>query len=125
MKCLRIYATQDGESHIGEVDVALPSTDLFADRPPVQLSSAYPASKVQIVSIPAGVKDTGWHTAPGRILTMWLNGGTEFETSDGGIGRLSAGGLLLAEDTHGKGHLTRLPENGQQIVMIFMPDGIS
>lgn len=125
MKWLRIYATPDGESHIGEVDVPLPSTDLFADRPPVQLSSAYPASGVQIVSIPAGVKDTGWHTAPGRILTMWLNGGTEFETSDGGIRRLSAGGLLLAEDTHGKGHLTRLPANGQQIVMIFMPDGIS
>jgi hypothetical protein len=56
---------------------------------------------------------------------MWLNGGTEFETSDGGIRRLSAGGLLLAEDTHGKGHLTRLPANGQQIVMIFMPDGIN
>jgi len=38
---------------------------------------------------------------------LWLTGEVEFETSDGDIRRLPPGSVVLAEDTTGKGHITR------------------
>ena len=125
MKCLRIYAAPDGESHFDEVPIPLTLAELFPDRPALYLSSRYFASSVRFISIPAGVKEAGWHTTPERLLAVWLNGETEFETSDGEIRRLGPGGLLLADDTHGKGHVSRHPEEGQQVVLVSMPDGIA
>jgi hypothetical protein len=97
---------------------------MFPHQPPFYLSSRYPASRIRFVSIPAGLREAGWHTAPERLLAVWLNGETEFETSDGEIRRLPPGGLLLAEDTHGKGHISRHPEEGQQVILVSLPDGI-
>jgi len=124
MKCLRIYATSDGESHFGEIEIPLTLSELFPGRPQLYLSPQYPASKVRFVRIPAGVKEAGWHASPERLVAVWLNGETEFETSDGEIRRVLAGGIVLAEDTHGKGHISRHPEEGQDVVLISVPDGI-
>ena len=62
MKCLRIYATPDGESHFGEVDIAMTLTRSFPNGAPVELSAHYEASRsafyeasrVRFVHIPAG-----------------------------------------------------------------------
>jgi hypothetical protein len=40
----------------------------------------------RFVYVPAGVREAGWHTPPGRMLAVWLDGIVEFETSDGEIG---------------------------------------
>jgi hypothetical protein len=37
MRCLRIYATADGESHFGEVDIATTITPLFPNEAPFEL----------------------------------------------------------------------------------------
>lgn len=42
---------------------------------------------------------TGWHTPPGRVLAVWLDGIVEFETSDGEVRHVSAGGSVLVEET--------------------------
>ncbi len=125
MNCLRIYATPDGESHFEEVEISLSLAEIFPDQAPFYLSSPYTASRVRFVSIPAGIKEAGWHTASERLLAVWLNGETEFETSDGEIRRLPPGGFLFAEDTHGKGHISRHPEEGQQVILISMPNGMA
>jgi hypothetical protein len=46
------------------------------------------------------------------------HGEVEFETSDGDIRRLAAGSVVLAEDTSGKGHISRHPDEGQLVVHI-------
>jgi hypothetical protein len=51
-------------------------------------------------------------------LVLWLTGEVEFETSDGDIRRLAAGSVLLAEDTAGKGHISRHSPEGQLVVHI-------
>jgi hypothetical protein len=38
-------------------------------------------------------------------LAVWLDGSVEFETSDGDLRQVSAGGFVLVGDTHGKGHI--------------------
>jgi len=124
MRCLRIYATPDGESHFGEVDIAMTLTPLFRDEAPFELSAYYPASRVRFAHIPAGVREAGFHTPPGRLLAIWLDGQVEFETSDGEVRRVTAGKAVLVEDTHGKGHVSRHPPEGQNLVLVILPNGL-
>ena len=124
MKCLRIYATPDGESHFGEVDIPTTLTPLFPNEAPFNLSAYYPASRIRFVNLPAGMREAGFHTPPGRLLAVWLDGTVEFETSDGELRRLSAGKAVLVEDTHGKGHISRHPPEGQNLILIMLPNGL-
>jgi hypothetical protein len=41
MKCLRIYATPDGETHFGDVEIAMTMTPLFPDEVSFGLSAYY------------------------------------------------------------------------------------
>lgn len=124
MRCLRIYATPDGESHFGEIDIAVTMTSLFPNEAPFALSAHYPASCIRFVHVPAGVCEAGWHKPPGRVLAVWLDGIVEFEISDGEVRHVSPGGFVLVEDTHGKGHISRHPVEGQSLILITLPDGL-
>ena len=132
MKCLRIFATPDGESHFGEVDIAMTLTRSFPDGAPVEHSARYEASRsafyeasrVRFVHIPAGAREADFHKPPGRLLQIWLDGEVEFETSDGETRRVSAGNAVLVEDTHGKGHISRHPPEGQNAIQVLLPRGL-
>jgi len=41
------------------------------------------------------MREAGFHTPPGRLLAIWLDGEVEFETSDGEVRRLPAGKAVL------------------------------
>jgi hypothetical protein len=69
------------------------------------------------VHVPAGMGEIGWHTPPGRVLTVWLDGIMKFETSDGEVRHVSAGGSMLVEDTLGKGYISRHPKEGQRLIL--------
>ena len=132
MKCLRIFATPDGESHLGEVDIAMTLARSFPNEAPVEpsayyeawRSAYYEASRVRFVHIPPGVREAGLHNPPGRLLVIWLDGEVEFETSDGEMRRVSAGKAVLVEDTHGKGHISRHPPEGQNVILVMLPHGL-
>jgi hypothetical protein len=66
MRCLRIYATPDGESHFGDTEIPTTMAPLFPGEAPFGLSASYPASRVRFVHVPAGVRKAGFHTPPGR-----------------------------------------------------------
>ena len=125
MKCLRIYATPDGESHFGEVEI--PMTAKLTVAPgakPFQVSQLYPASSMEVTQIPAGMRQVDWHTVPARVLTVRLTGAVEYETSDGEVRHVSAGEFVLVEDTHGKGHLSRHSPDEQTVLWIRLPNGL-
>jgi hypothetical protein len=48
------------------------------------------------------VREAGFHTPPGRLLAVWLDGQVEFETSDGEVRRVTAGKAVLVEDRTGR-----------------------
>jgi hypothetical protein len=123
MRCLRIYATSDGESHLDEVEIPTTATQVFPDVAPFELSARYPASYIRLTRIPAGMRDVGWHTVPERMLTVRLDGSVEYETSDGEVRYVSAGSFVLVEDTHGKGHISRHSAEGQTVIWIALPNG--
>ena len=132
MKCLRIFATPDGESHFGEVDIPMTLMRSFPNEAPVEPSARYEASRsafyeasrVRFVHIPAGAREADFHKPPGRLLAIWLDGEVEFETSDGETRRVSAGNAVLVEDTHGKGHISRHPPEGQNSILVVLPHGL-
>lgn len=73
---------------------------------------------------PQGRAKRTFHNPPGRLLAIWLDGEVEFETSDGEVRRVSAGKPVLVEDVHGKGHISRHPPEGQNVIQVILPHGL-
>jgi len=93
MKITRLYTGQDGESHFEETEVPLEKLEaaegiIFRQAPP------------------GHVQD--WHPAPRPQYVITLAGQAEIETGDGTVRRFGPGGIMLAEDTTGRGHITRV-----------------
>lgn len=101
MRYFRIYAGADGESHFEDVDIALDER-----RNGSELSAPVPATGVIFRRSPA-TQFIDWHPAPRRQFVVTLSGEAEVEASDGEIRRLGPGTIMLADDTTGKGHITR------------------
>jgi hypothetical protein len=124
MKCLRIYSTEDGESHFDEVDIPTDSRQVHPKATPSEVSGRYSATQMSFTRIPAGARQPDWHTVPGRVLTVRLNGSAEYETSDGERRHVGAGSFILFEDTHGKGHKTEHSPEEQTVIWVFLPHGL-
>ena len=123
--CLRIFADDEGETHMEDVIIALQPKKLFKDNPPLRLTDNLAASWFNLCHVPAGMREVDWHNPPQRLLVLWLTGEVEFETSDGEVRHVSAGRYVLVEDTHGKGHISRHPAEGQSNILITLPDGFN
>jgi hypothetical protein len=124
MRCLRIYATPDGQSHFDEVDIPTIERPIFPGIAPFELSANYPASRVRFTRIPAAMHEVGSHTVPERVLTVRLDGSVQYETSDGEVRHVAAGSFVLVEDTHGKGHISRHSAEAQIVIWITLPNGL-
>jgi len=66
MKCLRVYATPDGESHFDEIDIPTDKQPVSPEIAPFELSAHYPASRIRFARIPAAMREVGYHTVPER-----------------------------------------------------------
>ena len=118
VRCLRIYADTAGETHMQEVAFALLPKRVFPNQPPLCLSETAASTGWSFCRVPAGLLEVGWHNPPYRKLVIWLTGEVEFETSDGDVRRLAAGSVVFAEDTTGKGHISRHPPEGQLLMFV-------
>lgn len=103
MKVGRIYASADGESHIGELDIVLTQNE---SRPLFSNSARFAATAVGFQHVRVGGA-TAWHNPPQRWLAFILAGTWEIETSDGSRRQFPPGSISLVEDTTGKGHRGR------------------
>src|SRR5262245_42193850 len=107
VKYTHLYADASGESHFKDVEVALQASNFAPPAPPLYMSSFYPATQWCYLSAPAGwVGD--WHPVPRRQFLFYLAGRVEIQVSDGEVRSFEPGDILLAEDTTGKGHLSRV-----------------
>ncbi len=101
MRLTRIYTGDDGESHFEDVDIPL------ADRGRIGRISELMRATGVVFRENDGDYDLDWHNAPRRQLVINLDGEVELEVGDGSVRRLGPGEILLAEDTTGRGHLSR------------------
>jgi redox-sensitive bicupin YhaK (pirin superfamily) len=104
---VRVYSDARGETHFEELAVPLAAADFAPPAPPVHLSALAPASRWGFLRVPPGW-DGDWHPAPVRMVTVYLAGEVEVEVSDGAVRRFRPGDVVLAEDTTGRGHRSRV-----------------
>jgi hypothetical protein len=101
MKITRIVSDKDGESHFEEIDIPLKDAGDIGS-----LSEIFPVTGI-IFRETDGDYDYNWHNAPCRQFILMLDGSVEIEVSDGSIKKFHSGDILLAEDTTGRGHISR------------------
>ena len=117
---VRLYAGPDGESHFEDTDVALVPVEFIPGRPQVDLSARSAATGTAFIRLPAGWDSGGRYNSPRRNFFVTLSGELEIEASDGQVRHLGPGAVLLAEDTSGKGHITR-SRGGEWVGMLVTP----
>jgi hypothetical protein len=100
MNYFRIYAGSDGESHFEDVEVQADAAGSS------ELSAMIPAQGV-IFRRSSADQYIDWHPAPRRQFVITLSGEAEITASDGEVRRIGPGTVMLADDTTGKGHITR------------------
>lgn len=119
MHITRFCADASGESSF--VDHEVPLAHSFADADGFTLlSSRGYLSKVTFSELPDGLSQT-WHNAPRRQIVVILSGAVEVTTSDGVARRFGPGELFLADDTSGKGHLTRTVGGAARLMIAPLP----
>lgn len=97
----RIYTGDDGESHFEDVEIPLSEGGAIG-----RISELQGATGVLFREVD-GDYDFDFHCAPRRQYVINLDAAVEIETGDGSKRRIGSGEILLAEDTHGRGHKSR------------------
>ena len=105
MKITRMYTGEDGESHFEDTDISLGSPYDFDRR-----SELIKATGI-IFRETEGDYDLDFHNAPRRQFVINLEGSVEIILGDGSSRILGPGEILLAEDTTGRGHISRAVNN--------------
>ena len=116
MALARIYTGNDGKSHFEDLDPNFDpttgaSTGLFPEA----------STGISYRSQPAGTL-IDFHPAPRRQWLITLSGVMEIEIGDGTKRRFGTGDAMLAEDTTGQGHISRVVGDEPRVtVIITMP----
>jgi hypothetical protein len=113
MKIARIYTGSDNESHFEDIEIDLN----FNGR--VKASELQPTTGIIFRSAPPNHL-SDYHPVPKRQYVITLSGQVEIETGDGTIRRFGPGDVMLAEDTGGRGHITRVIGNRPR-QYVFIP----
>jgi uncharacterized cupin superfamily protein len=113
MKLTRIYTGPDNESHFEELEVD------FKPMGDTEASATREATGVIFRRAPAS-HFSSYHPAPRRQYVITLSGQVEIETGDGTVKRFGPGDVMLADDTTGRGHITRVV-GGQPRLYVMIP----
>ncbi len=115
MKYLRIYTGEDGESHFEDIEYEMAPMGEF----PGIYSKPWKTKAVVFRETDADY-DIDFHNAPRRQFVINLKGSVEIEVGSGEKRVLGPGDILLAEDTGGRGHISRAVGEGIR-ESIFLP----
>jgi hypothetical protein len=116
MKCWRVYADENGESHFSEMEIPMSESQPLPGR---RISIPVAAANIQFLTV-SGKLSADWHPAPARQFVISLDSTIEIETSDGQRRKVQPPSVVFVEDTWGKGHKTRSLDDHVG-TMIFIP----
>jgi quercetin dioxygenase-like cupin family protein len=106
----RLYAGADGQTHAEEIEAK------FTTGSPNEVFKLMAVTGAELHrSAPGTVQD--WHNAPRRQYVITLSGQGEVELAGGKKIHLGPGHIELAEDTTGKGHITRTIGNEDRVTI--------
>jgi quercetin dioxygenase-like cupin family protein len=106
----RLYTGPDNQTHVEEVEAKFTAANA------TEISQLMKITGAEIHRAPAGnVND--WHTAPRRQYVITLSGRGEIELAGGKKISVEPGHIELAEDTMGKGHITRVVGSEDRVTL--------
>jgi hypothetical protein len=116
-KYTRLFADAEGESHFEDHEDELALVDFAPTAPPLGVSKFFAATHTAFFGGPAGwIGD--WHVSPSRNLFVVISGEWQVEASDGTKRLFGAKSVLLAEDTTGKGHRSRVMSKEDSLALL-------
>ena len=117
MHVTRIFTGADDESHFEDIEIPL------VDRGAIGSTSALLPATGLVLRETGADYSLDWHNAPRRQYVIMLSGGrVEIEVGDGSKRRLGPGDILLAEDTTGRGHISRALDEEPRISLFVTID---
>ncbi len=116
-KYVHVYADSTGESHFEDIEIELTTLDFAPPSPPLDVSAFTEATHYGFISAPPGWYGE-WHPTPRRLVTFYLSGEVEVQVSDGEIRRFGPGTIVLAEDTTGKGHTSKVVSSNNALLAV-------
>lgn len=102
-KLVRVYAGSDGQSHIEHLEFQFAEHD-------GSRTAGRAVSEISFARREAGAF-TDFHPAPRRQYVIYLTAGVEIGLGDGTSVLMDPGDVLIAEDTTGHGHTSRVRAN--------------
>ena len=110
MKIIRLYTGTDQRSHFEEVEMK------FAGNQPMLTTDSRAATSAVFRCAPPGLV-IDRHPAPRRQFLVTLSGSWEIEASNGVKRTFKTGDVMLADDTSGEGHISRVLGHEPHIFM--------
>jgi hypothetical protein len=118
MKVTRLYTGADGLTKVEEFEIPLKPQGRGTE-----LSEIVGVTSLQFRRTNQDY-NLDWHPAPRRQYVVTLSGESEVELEGGKKIRLGPGHILLAEDTTGKGHISRAVGGAERLsLFITLADG--
>lgn len=105
MKFIRLYSGQDGESHFEECAMELVDASIGKIAQSRDVESA-------VFGYIDDINEVSWHNPPCSQYIIMLQGAMEIKVGSGDARVFHEGDILLAEDTTGRGHITRAASEG-------------
>ncbi len=113
MKVTRLYTGPDSESHFEDVDIPLKETG----RADIGRSELMKATNIFFREVGVDYQ-WDWHNVSRRQFLIVLGGAIEIEIGDGTRRQFGTGDVLLAEDTMGRGHISRAVNNQPRLSVL-------
>jgi hypothetical protein len=113
-KYTRLFTDASGVSRFADIDVELNPGFAVPPATPLSVADSVLTERCSWVGGTRDWKGDVMHPVPRRMLFVVIRGEHEVTAGDGELRRFSPGSVILAEDTTGTGHATR----------IVSPDGI-
>ena len=102
-----LYSDTDGESHWADVDVALTPVAFAPPAEDIHISEGELAASMVFLSLPVGWNEPP-HASPHSQYLVVRSGIVEVTASDGEKRIIGPGDVWRMDDTHGKGHHTKV-----------------
>jgi len=117
MLLTRVFTGADGESHFEDLDIPLDASGLGA------MSSRVATTGAWFRETPGSLV-LDYHPAPRRQFVIFLAGIVELDCGNGEVRRFAPGDVLLADDTTGRGHVSRDVEGPRRQVFVAVADDL-
>ena len=103
LSLLHLHADEQGDTHFGTEDVALPLQDFAPPAAPFNASAPRSAMQYVLIRLPVGWVGEA-HPSPRRQILFCLSGSLKITCSTGATAMVHQGDGIVMSDVSGKGH---------------------